>query len=72
MPSIHCEINEINVILTWSANCVITDAELYFPLVTLSTQDKTNHCNSSNQGSNTQLTEININQKHQQKDQINV
>ena len=44
---------EINLILTWSANCVIvstnaanqnatfaiTDTELYVPVVTLSTQD---------------------------------
>ena len=50
MPLINCE---INLILTWSANCVIistdvanqiatfviTDTKLYFPIVTLSTQD---------------------------------
>ena len=47
MPLINCE---INLILTWSENCVIssairktkfaiTDAILYVPAVTLSTQD---------------------------------
>ena len=45
---------EVNLILTWSANCVIsiaasnqattfaiTDTKLYVPVVTLSTQDNT-------------------------------
>ena len=50
MPLIDCE---INLILTWSKNCVIvssnvanqnatfeiTDTKLYVPVVTLSTQD---------------------------------
>ena len=50
MPLINCE---VNLILTWSANCVIistnvanqnatfaiTDTKLYVPVVTLSTQD---------------------------------
>ena len=47
MPLINCE---INLILTWSSNCVITnstgagtfetdDTKLYVPVVTLSTQD---------------------------------
>ena len=50
LPLINCE---INLILTWSTNCVIvstnvanqnatfeiTDAKLYVPVVTLSTQD---------------------------------
>ena len=50
MPLINCE---VNLILTWSANCVIgstnvadqnatfkiTNTKLYVPLVTLSTQD---------------------------------
>ena len=45
MPLINCE---INLILTWSKNCfcngkktdfAITDAKLYIPAVTLSTQD---------------------------------
>ena len=50
MPLISCE---VNLILTWSANCVIvytafanqnatftiTETRLYVPLITLSTQD---------------------------------
>ena len=47
MPLINCE---INLILTWSTDCVIssatretkfalTDTKLYVPVVTLSTQD---------------------------------
>ena len=49
LPLIKCE---INIILTWSANCVIsnaaedqdttfavTDTKLYVPVVTLSTED---------------------------------
>ena len=50
MPLINCE---INLILTWSAKCFIidnpivgqeplfgiTDAKLYIPVITLSTQD---------------------------------
>ena len=50
MPLIHCE---VNLILTWSSTCVITnstgagrfeitDAKLYVPIVTLSTQDNAN------------------------------
>ena len=50
MPLIHCE---VNLILTWSSTCVITnstgagrfeitDAKLYVPIVTLSTQDNVN------------------------------
>ena len=49
MPLINCE---VNLILTWSSNCVITDSvgagtfaitdtKLYVPLVTLSTQKNT-------------------------------
>ena len=52
MPLIHCE---VNLILTWSSNCVliataiqnqaatfeITDTKLYIPVVTLSTQENT-------------------------------
>ena len=47
MPLIYCE---INLIVTWSTDCVIsaatgatifaiTDTKLYIPVVTLSTQD---------------------------------
>ena len=55
MPLINCE---INLILTWSVNCVIssaaaftmtdttafaiTDTKLYVPVLTLSTQDNAN------------------------------
>ena len=50
MPLINCE---VNLILTWSSTCVITnstgagrfeitDAKLYVPIVTLSTQDNAN------------------------------
>ena len=50
MPLINCE---INLILTWSSTCVITnstgagrfeitDAKLYVPILTLSTQDNAN------------------------------
>ena len=52
MPLINCE---VNLILTWSSNCVliaiaiqnqaatfeITDTKLYVPVVTLSTQENT-------------------------------
>ena len=49
MPLINCE---VNLILTWSSTCVITnsngigtfaitDTKLYVPLVTLSTQENT-------------------------------
>ena len=48
MSSVNCE---LNLILTWSVDCVIssatgatkfaiTDTRLYVPIVTLSTQDK--------------------------------
>ena len=48
MPLINCE---INLLLSWAKNCVvtnltdagtfvITDTKLYIPVVTLSTQDK--------------------------------
>ena len=42
MPLINCE---VNLILTWSATCVvidsITDTKLYVPVTTLSTQENT-------------------------------
>ena len=54
MPLINCE---INLILTWSDKCVlsndtnvttfaITDTTLYVPVVTLSTQDMQNYYNN--------------------------
>ena len=75
---------EINIILTWSVNCiifeddrattfVIRDIKLYVTAVILSTQNNTkNYCNNWNQFSDAQLTGININQSYQQKDQINI
>ena len=61
MPLINCE---INLNLTWSANCVIvstnvanqnatfaiTDTKLYVPVVTLSTQDNSNLLQQLNSG----------------------
>ena len=54
MPLINCE---VNLILTWPRDCVITnstgegkfkitDAKLYVPDVTLSSQDKQNYFNN--------------------------
>ena len=74
MLLINCE---INLLLTWSANCVIsegdrettfaiTDTKLYVPVVTLSS-----YYNNLNQGLDTLLTGINIDRKYQQKNQIN-
>ena len=68
MSLINCE---INLILTWSANCVIsegnrvkdfamTDRTLYVPVLTLSTQD---YCINWNQDLNAQLSGMNIHQK---------
>ena len=59
MPLINCE---INIQLTWSLNCVITNSTgigilpikntiLYNPLVTLSTQDNTKLLQQLNSGS---------------------
>ena len=71
MPLINCK---INLILTWSANCVIPEGDtvttfamietkFYVPVVTLWTQDNTKYCNIWNQNSNAQLTGINTDQK---------
>ena len=60
MPLINCE---VNLILTWSSNCVliataiqnqaatfeITDTKLYVPVVTLSTQENTKFLQQLNQ-----------------------
>ena len=76
MPLINCE---INLILTWSANCVIsnaaagqatafaiTDTKLHVPVVTLSTDDNGKLLQQlKSQDSNAQLTGINITQKQQ-------
>ena len=79
MPLINCE---INLILTWSKNCVIcsatgatrfkiADTKLYVPFVTLSTKDNAKLLQQLKSGKK-QLTGINIKQKYQQKDQINI
>ena len=58
MPLINCE---INLILTWSAECIIssatgakkfaiTDTKCYVPVVTLSTQSNTNLLQQLNLG----------------------
>ena len=50
MPLINCQSHEVNLILIWFSTCVITnstgvrifvitDAKLFVPVVTLSTQD---------------------------------
>ena len=76
MLLINCE---INLILTWAKNCVISnatanrnttysinDSKLYIPLVTLSTQDDAKLSQKLKSGSNAQLTGININQNNTQ------
>ena len=74
---INCE---INLILTWSYKCVlsndtkatifaITDTKLYVPVVTLSTQIMQKCClDNQNQVLKKQLTGVNINEKFYQKD----
>ena len=71
MPLINCE---INLILSWSANCFIivnptNNQEPTFALndlvVTLSIQDNGNLLQQLNQVLKEQLTGININQKYQ-------
>ena len=71
MLLINCQ---INFILTWSENCVIssatgkrkfaiTDTKLYVPIVTLSTKDNAKILRQWNQVSKEQLIGTNINQK---------
>ena len=70
MTLINCE---INLILTWSEDCVIssatgaikfkiTDTKLYVPIVTLSAQDNTKLLQQLNPILNEQLIGTNINQ----------
>ena len=70
MPLINCE---VNLELTWSKDCVITDStgegkfqitvtKLYVPVVTLSTQDNTKLLQQLKSGFKEQLTGTNINQ----------
>ena len=71
MSLINCE---INLILTWSDKCVlsndtkattfaITDTKLYVPVVTLSTQDNKKLLQRLRSGSKKQLIRTNVNQK---------
>ena len=77
MPLINCE---VNLILTWSKDCVITNSEgegkfaitetkLYVPVVTLSTEDNAKLPQKLKSGFKKQLTGINMNQiqKHMHK-----
>ena len=79
MPLINCE---INLILTWSANCVlsnaaanqatrfaITDTNLYVPVVTLSTQDNAKLLQQIKSGFK---CTINQNKYHLKAEQLNV
>ena len=76
MPLINCE---VNLILTCSRDCVITNstgvgkfaitkAKLYVAVVTLSTEDNTKVLQQLQSGFKKQLTETNMNlsQKHLQ------
>ena len=73
--TINCE---INLILTWSEDCVIssatvetkfkiTDAKLYVRVVTLSIQDNAKLLQQLKSGLKEQLTGINIKRMYQQK-----
>ena len=70
MPLINCE---VNLILTWSKDCVITNSEgegkftitetkQYVPVETLSTEDNAKLLEQLNPVLNEQLTGINMNQ----------
>ena len=70
MPLINCE---INLILTWSKNCVITNStgegkfaitetKLYVPVVTLSTKDNEKLLQQLKSGFKKQLVGTNMNQ----------
>ena len=80
MALINCE---INLILTWSTDCVIssatgktkfsiTDTKLNVPVATLSTQNNAKLLQQLNQVLKEQVTGININQKYQYKHQSHV
>ena len=70
MPLINCE---VNLILTWSKDCVITNStgegkfaitetKLYVPVVTLSTKDNEKLLQQLKSGIKKQLIGINMNQ----------
>ena len=72
MPLINCE---INLILTWSSTCFITNSaaartfvmtgiSLYVPAITLSNQDNANLLQLLKSSFKKQLTGINISQTH--------
>ena len=77
---------EINVILNWSANCVIlsgtaanqattfliTDTKLYVPIVYLLTQEYAKLLRHLKSRFDAQLTGIEINQKQQYRDKTNI
>ena len=74
MPLINCE---VNIILTWSSTCVITnstgewkfvitDTKPYVPVVPLSTQDNAKLLQQLKSGLKEQFTRININQIQKQ------
>ena len=80
MPLINCE---VNLILTWSSICVITDSngagtfaitdtKLYVPVVTLSTQENTKFLQQLKSGFKKVIIGINIyqNQNHLEEMQI--
>ena len=79
MPPTNCE---INLMLTWSADCVTinstgagrlatTDTKLYVLVVALSTQDNTKLLPQLKSGFKRTLTGININ-KYQRKHNTNI
>ena len=70
MPLINCE---VNLLLTWSKDCVITnctgegkfgitETKLYVPVVTLSTKDNEKLLQQLKSGFKKQLVGINMNQ----------
>ena len=79
---INCD---TNLILTWSTNCVIsnaavnqattfaiTDTKPYVPVVTLLTQDNAKLLQQLKSGLREHLIGTNINQKFQKKNKINI
>ena len=83
MSLINCEINlDLNWSKKWvivaantvdqAATFLIPDTKLYVPVVTLSTQDNAKLLQQLKYGSKITMNWKNINQKYQQKDQINI
>ena len=77
---------ETNLDINWSKNCIIvvtavknqgatfliTDTKLYNSVITLSTQDNANLLEQLKAGFKRTIIGININQKYQQKGEINI